>query len=156
MVSSTVLSALYIVNKHAKQFASDARQANNSGNRSKRDFESGKKDALYTVKEKVLHQIYPQSDRVEKHTINGETYYHFEFEDEQSLWQFHIPTEAFTVPSEQIESQQTLTNFESTQRISGVSMTLKEALRTINSEFNINANNHLPRDQKSTVWPYLY
>lgn len=156
MVSSKVLKALYVINKNAKQFATQARQSYKTRNHAGADMNSNRKEALYSLKAQVLLQLYPQSDRIEKHTIDGSEYYHFEFEDGENTWKFHLPTSKISVSSSEIQSEDTLTNFSKDSRVEGVNMTLKTALQVMNDELGINANRHLPHSDTNSKWPFLY
>jgi len=155
MPSSEVLKALYVLNKHAKQFATQARQSYKSRNHSEADLNSNRKEALYSTKAQILLQLYPQADRIEKHIIDGSSYYHFAFEDGENTWKFHLPTSELSISSSDIEAEKTL-EYEKDGRVEGVDMTLKTALRTLNDELGINANSHLPPSDTNSSWPFLY
>lgn len=144
-----VLTALYVVNKHAKQFADEARRSYTQRNHSTAEINSERKEALYALKHHVLTQLQPQADRIAKHTIAGSDYYYLQFEDG---WGFQIPTEELSVSD--VYETETLSNFTKDGRITGVSMSLKQALITLNDELNANANDFLP--SPSNKWVYLY
>jgi len=156
MVQSEVLKALYVINKNAKQFATQARQSYKTRDHNNADMNSNRKEALYSLKAQVLLQLYPQSDRIGKHTIDGSEYYHFEFEDGDNTWQFHLPTSEISVNSSEIEETKTLTNFSKDGHVEGVSMTLKTALQVMNDDLGMNANRHLPHTDTNSKWPFLY
>lgn len=156
MVESKVLKALYVINKNAKQFATQARQSYKTRNHSEADLNSNRKEALYSLKAQVLLQLYPQADQIEKHTIDGSQYYHFTFEDGANIWKFHLPTSEISVKSSEVEAERTLPNYSKDSAVEGVDMTLKTALQVMNEDLGVNANRHLPHSDTNSKWPFLY
>lgn len=153
---SQTLPALYVINKHAKKFANEARRSYKSRSHTDADINSNRKKALYDLKHQALLQIHPEADKIEKHKIDGSYYYHLEFEDGSSNWEFHIPVEKLSIDKRQITETKTLTSFTKDSTVSGVNMSLKQALNQIYDELGLNANDFLPPGAQEAEWTYLY
>lgn len=134
-----VLTALYVVNKHAKQFADEARRSYSNRNHEDAETNSEQKEALYKLKHTALQQLEPNAERIERHTISGSDYYYLYFKQD---WGFHIPVSKLSNPS--VDETKELSNFSKDGRVEGVSLSLKQALITLNTELNLNANDFLP------------
>lgn len=146
-----VLTALYVVNKHAKQFADEAKRAYSNRNHDNAEINSDQKEALYEMKHTALQQLEPNAERIERHTISGSDYYYLYFKQD---WGFHIPVSKLSNPN--VDETKQLSNFTKDGRVEGVSVSLKQALITLNDELNLNANDFLPSGSDANNWIYLY
>lgn len=156
------LEALYNINKHARKYANLGTKNYNNGKKATAKTNSVKKTALYTTKTRTLERIQEQATNIVVHIINERKYYCLFFEGEQE-WSFHSPMDEFTLmDSIEVVDEEELDNFTKTAAKDYSSMSLKESLLHIETQFCINANNHLPQEYVSyghqsyfSGWPYL-
>jgi hypothetical protein len=150
----TSLDALYNINKHAKKYAELGTENYRKGKKTTAKANSNKKKALYAVKEHVLSSLIDSGDydRIVRHTIRGDPFWCVYFVDSGGEeWSFHSPTENLYVDEELVsdEPEQDLEDFEVGSEKERSTESLKASLLHLESEFGVNANDHLP-DQ------YLY
>lgn len=155
MVSHKLLQSLYVINKHAKQYAEQATENYHAGNKTTARQNSIKKDALYTVKSLVLDTIKDDANNITLHKINSKTYYCFTFDE----FSFHSPYRDHNISVDGDVTK--LSNF-STSSDKQCNRSLKDSLQYISSHTGINANNHLKQEYVSyshrsyfTGWSYL-
>lgn len=155
MVSRKLLKSLYVINKHAKQYAEQATDNYNSGKKATAKQNSVRKEALYTVKSLVLDQIKDNANTITLHKINSQTYYCFDFDK----FSFHSPYRCHDISVDTDIKE--LQEF-STSSNKSCNQSLKESLQYIKTNTGINANNHLEQDYVSyshqsyfTGWSYL-
>lgn len=140
-VSDTSLESLYSVNKHAKRYAEQSIEHHRNGKKTTAKVNSTKRDALYSVKTRVISQIKQYTDYVTIHIINDNEYYYVEFRD----WGFHTPVDGIVdIPRERVEGREPLPDFSKSSVNRRSSLSLKESLLHINDEFGVNANDLLP------------
>lgn len=148
------LDALYNINKHAKSYAERGTENYRKGKKTTAKANSNKKKALYAVKERVLTALMDEgsADRVTRHKIRGDPFWCVYFTDsEGEEWSFHSPEENLAVDAALVanEAVRDLEDFSVGSEKERSSESLKASLLHLESEFEVNANDHLP-DQ------YLY
>ena len=156
--ASETLEALYNINKHARKYADLGTKNYRDGKKTTAKANSNKKKALYAVKTRVLAELIDTASRIELHEIDGDAFYCVYFD----RWSFHTPVEQLDIDDEVIESRKTLDGFAKNSEKEFSEKSLKECLLHIESEFGINANDHLPdqylwygHDRYFIGWPYL-
>jgi hypothetical protein len=135
-----ILEALYVVNKHAKKFASLARENYELDKHNRATINSYKREALYELKEHVLRDLLDQARKIEEHEINGRNYYCLYFGD----YSFHVPSNAILLPPDRATPGRSLDNFTTDDTKTESQRPLEDALTTLKTEFGHNANNFLP------------
>lgn len=139
------LESLYIINKHAKKYAELGTENYEAGKKTTAKANSVKKGALYSVKEQVIAALLGATDKVERHVIDGRSFYCVYFGD----WSFHIPEENLSINESRITAEKTLDDFESGKEKERSDRSLKESLLHLESVFGVNANEYLEE-------PYLW
>jgi len=134
--------ALYNLNKHAKKYAELGTKNYRKGKKTTAKANSNKKKALYAVKERVLAELLDAVDWIEIHEIDGRDFYCLYFQDGE--WSFHTPVENLDITDDRVTTHEVLDDFEKTSEKERSSNSLKASLLYIESEFGVNANNHLP------------
>lgn len=134
------LDALYNINKHAKRYAELGTENYRNGKKTTAKANSNKKKALYAVKERVLTELLDFADKIEVHEIRGNEFYCVYYGD----WSFHTPVENLVVPEEDIVETRSLEEFTKDGEKERSDNSLKASLLHIESEFDVNANDHLP------------
>lgn len=138
--SEDVLESLYNLNKHAKKYGELGTENYRAGKKTTAKANSNKKKALYAVKERVLQEILDAADRIVIHDIDGRDFYCLYFGD----WSFHSPIENLDVPSEAVEGEEVLEDFEADSEKERSDKSLKASLLHIEEAFGVNANRYLP------------
>lgn len=153
-----VLEAVYKINKHAKKYAELASENYRQGKKANAKANSCKKEALYAVKSQVLAEVKSEATRIARHTINGENYYCLYFDE----WSFHAPVHELDVDESAVDETDTLEEFDPSSDAEHTSLSLKEALLHLETEFGLNANEYLPETYVSygyqnhfAGWSYL-
>jgi len=144
--------ALHKINKHAKKYAELADENYRRGKKATARLNSVKKKALYTIKSKILKELYGhgQYDRIEQHEIDGREYYCLYIEE----WSFHSPKQEWDEkqPSDdEVATHETIEKFSATTD-AHTDMSLKKALLYLNNEFGYNANKYL--EEKKVRYGY--
>lgn len=138
-MNTETLRSLYIINKHAKKYAELGTENYRKGKKTTAKANSNKKEALYKLKEKVLTQLEDQAERIELHEIEDKEFYCFYFEQ----FSFHTPKENVEIDS-QVTEERELDGFEKNSE-KEIQRSLKESLKHLQKEFDLNANSYLPK-----------
>jgi hypothetical protein len=153
MVEATTdtLDATYNLSTHAKRYRDLGTENYRKGKKTTAKANSNKKKALYAVKEHVLMALLDagEADRVERHRINDQPFWCVYFTDsEGEQWSYHSPTDVLAIDEGRHpvsdEPERELEDFESNGEKERSDKSLKESLLHIESEFGVNANEHLP------------
>lgn len=137
MVDEEVMKSLYVLNKHAKQYAELASENYHIGKKTTAKANSNKKKALYDVKSTVLYKIQGEAERIMEHTIDGEKYYCLYFDG----YSFHVPVDDISINQPVDGSDEIYIDNSSEKEIN---RSLKDSLLCIQNELGLNANNRLP------------
>lgn len=148
---SETLKALYTINKIAKNYSQESQDAYKSGFKEQAKILSIKKSALYDYKSSILKilQEQNQTNKLEKHIINGEPFYCFYFKNHS----FHAPAEDFE--NIKTNQQEDITDEFESQTVSEdkLPMTEREALKTLQSQFG-SANQYVKPKILTTRYSY--
>lgn len=159
---TTVLQALYCINKYAKEYAQEASKAYDSGFGEQARLYSVKKSALYDYKEYLLKSLYEEDyvENITVHEIDGEKYYCLYVGD----YSFHTPMDTFDVEfSEDVDSEGTdiTDEFASNVPESELPLSEREALEHLEEAF-VSANRFVTpkfidatHGARSVGWRYL-
>lgn len=155
------LKSLYTINKHAKKYSEQGKQNYRKGNGAAAKTNSVKKDALYTLKEKILFDLRRHATKINRHTIHGTDFYCLYFEAENK-WSFHTPVEGFDIGTLEIDEEDTLDDFSKDTEKEHSDMSLKDTLLYIHDRFGYSANDYLTQERVFyghssyfTGWAYL-
>jgi|APHM01.1.fsa_nt_gi hypothetical protein len=158
--------AIHKINKHAKKYAKLAEQNYRKGKKATAKYNSLRKDALYSLKDKSLKRLYDLEyhDYIEKHEIDGRIYYCFYIDS----WSYHSPVDewGWNRPNDwEITKEQEIEEFDADSDTDAQDkISLKTALTRLQSEFgkSFNANRHLDSERVSyeyrsyfVGWDYL-
>lgn len=148
--ADTIVDALYVVNKYAKEEAKKATSCYESGDKARAKVHSVRKTALYAVKSIAIHRLIkadPDNVTVEKHEIDGDEFWCLYLDVfEQS---FHQPVEA--VVTDAIDAIANAEGTVESEEIAEVELTtdvpdnlpaLKSALETL-ADHGLDANDYL-------------
>jgi len=132
--TNRTLEALYNINSHAKKYAGLADENYRKGKKASARSNSVKKNALYSVKTKLLNQYLPFITRIERHVIDGDDFLCLYFEDDDgTVWSYHQPenrVHSDWLPSDtEIVDTGKLDDFQSTEEKEHSDMSLKESLK---------------------------
>jgi len=164
----TTFEAVYNINSHAKKYARLASENYEKGKKATARANSLKKRALYSAKTKVLNQMLPFVEDIERHDIDGNEFLCLYFSDpDGETWSFHQPPKKVHrdwVPdgiSLADEEATVLDEFDSDEEKERSDMSLKAALLHIES-LGYNANDLLPETHvqyghtsRFVGWTYL-
>lgn len=147
----SILKALYTINKIAKNYSEESQDAYQSGFKEQAKILSIKKSALYNYKSHILEELHGQVEKIKQHTIHGDPFYCFYFED----YSFHSPAEEFEEINPEQEAQEDITeSFESDSTPQDeLPMSERKALKTLQSEFG-SANQFVHPKILSTKYSY--
>lgn len=149
---SETIEALYTINKIAKNYSQNSKDAYKSGFKEQAKILSIKKSALYDYKSHILERLQEQNqtDRIKKHIIDGEPFYCFYFRN----YSFHAPTEDFQNIKTKQKEENITDEFQS-QAVSEdkLPMTEQEALKTLQSQFG-SVNQFVQPKLLSTTYSY--
>jgi hypothetical protein len=158
-VKTDILEALYTINKIAKNYSEESQDAYQQGFKKQAKILSIQKSALYDYKSHILERLYPQAEKIKQHTIHGDPFYCFYFEN----YSFHSPAEEFEKINPEQEAEENITeSFESDSTPQDeLPMSERKALKTLQSEFG-SANQFVhPKilstgySYRSMCWSYL-
>jgi hypothetical protein len=155
MVDKELMSSLYVVNKHAKQYAEQATKNYQMGKGATAKQNSVRKKSLYKVKSLILEDLTEQTTDIQIHKIDNQLYYCFIFED----YSFHSPISEHSFSLE--KDVEELSGFE-TSAEKTISRSLKESLLYITTHTTYNPNDYLEQEYVSYPsghyfigWSYL-
>lgn len=158
MQEQETVESLYVINKHAGQYARRAHRHYQEERHAAATRNSARKEALYDLKGRVLSEISEEAHRVERHEIDGEEYLCLYI----GGFSFHARPDEVAVEAEEIDGEtEALTDFEKTTE-KEIDRTLKASLLHLQDEFGISANDLLPKREASYAhrrsfngWDYL-
>lgn len=147
-----VLEAVYIINKHAKRFATKASEAYEQGRGAKARAYSLQKDALYTTKSVVLHGIVkaaPHAVDTEWHRIDGTPFLSLSVDG----WSFHQPSDSVTADLLECLGEVPVTRatarsieYDADEAVEQSDPSIVDALRVLNA-VGVNANDYLAQTE---------
>jgi hypothetical protein len=150
---SKTLEALYTINKIAKNYSQESQDAYQSSFKKQAKILSIKKSALYNYKSHILKELHEQNqtEKVTKHTIRGDPFYCFYFEN----YSFHSPVEDFQNIKADKKAQENITDEFESQAVpeDELPMTEREALKALQSQFG-SANQFVQPKLLSTGYSY--
>lgn len=153
-----MLEALYVVNKHAKKYAEQGTKRYENGKKIAAKRNSIRKETLYTLKSRVLQEIWHKAETVSIHVIDGREFYCLDFVE----WSFHAPKSELSIPTNRVEAHEILSNFTSSAEKTASTRSLKDVLLFFEKAFDFNANQFLPQQyvyyggRRSFVgWTYI-
>lgn len=134
------LEALYVINKHAKKYANQGTERYRNGQKAAAKRNSVRKDALYSVKSRVIEHIYEHTEDIRLHEMRSSLFFLFDFGNVS----FHSPIDTVAIDADPYRDTTTpLDDFHKEENKEYTSLSLKEALTFFETAFDINANDHL-------------
>lgn len=134
------LEAVYTVNCTAKEHKATATEYYKEGNKIDAKAYSSKKEALYELKNRVLVQLLPHADQIQKHRISGQRFYCPYFAE----FSFHVPAERASIPDSKLTQSRSVRNLNTDVRSQSSSLDIGESLAHLRKTFDHNANEFLP------------
>jgi hypothetical protein len=148
-ITDDVITAVYVINRYAKQLSDEADAAYQSGMGAEAKVKSTRKKALYDVKTVAIHRLIksnPAVVDVSVHDLNGDVeMYCFEFPNGGS---FHQPKSAVSdgvldvIDLDVSDADVERIEFTASTDVSGLETSLAEALGVLHHH-GINVNTHL-------------
>lgn len=150
-----LLQSLYVINKHAKQYAEQGTENYRKGKKASAKRNSVRKDALYTLKSLILDDIKDDAKEITIHRIESNIFYCFTFKE----YSFHSPYNQHEI---QVETDiESLDDFDSSSE-KEITRSLKESLQYITEHTEYNPNEYLtqqyidyPSGSYFTGWSYI-
>lgn len=148
-IDDDLLTAVFVINRHAKRFNEEADNAYQSGNGAEAKVKSTRKKALYDAKTIAIHRLAksnPDVVEIHLHELHGDVeMFCFRF---PAGYSFHQPKDAVNsnllavVDLEMDDMEPQKIDFQPSTDINNLQLSLSEALGILHSH-GIDANNHL-------------